>query len=43
MIKRLAKCIREYKKYTILTPILVSFEVILEVLIPLFMARIIDE
>ena len=43
MIKKLIKSIREYKKYVILTPLLVSFEVILEVLIPLFMSRIIDE
>lgn len=43
MIKRLSKSIREYKKYTILTPLLVSFEVVLEVLIPLFMSKIIDE
>ena len=43
MIKKLAKSIREYKKQTILTPIFVSFEVILEVLIPLLMSRIIDE
>ena len=43
MIKRLLKSVREYKKYVILTPVLVSFEVVLEVLIPLFMSRIIDE
>ena len=43
MIKKLCKSIREYKKYVVLTPLLVSFEVILEVLIPLFMSRIIDE
>ena len=43
MISKLTKSIREYKKYVILTPLLVSFEVILEVLIPLFMSRIIDE
>lgn len=42
MIKRLAKCIREYKKDTILTPLLVVGEVILEVLIPLLMAELID-
>lgn len=43
MVRRLLKSVREYKKYTILTPILVSFEVILEILIPLFMSKIIDE
>lgn len=42
MIKKLMKSIREYKKDTILTPIFVSLEVILEVLIPLLMAELID-
>ncbi len=43
MIKKLIKSIREYKKDTILTPLFVSFEVILEVLIPLIMASLIDD
>ncbi len=34
MIKTLAKSIREYKKASILTPLFVSFEVIIECLIP---------
>ena len=34
MIKTLAKSIREYKKATILTPVFISFEVIIECLIP---------
>ena len=42
MIKRLSKCIREYWRDTILTPTLVIGEVIMEVLMPLFMARLID-
>lgn len=42
MIKRLMKCIREYKKASILTPVYVSIEVALEVAIPLLMARLID-
>ncbi|MCI6464787.1 MAG: ABC transporter ATP-binding protein/permease [Faecalicatena sp.] len=42
MVKTLAKSIREYKKDSILTPILVSLEVIMEVLIPLMMANLID-
>ena len=42
MIKKLAKYINQYKKDTILTPIFVVFEVILEVLIPYLMAKIID-
>ena len=43
MIKKIIKSVREYKKYAILTPIFVSFEVILEVLIPLLMSKIIDD
>ena len=42
MIKRLAKCIREYKRDTILTPLLVIGEVIMEAVIPLLMAQLID-
>ena len=42
MIKKLASCIREYKRDTILSPIFVLFEVVLEVLIPLIMADLID-
>ena len=42
MIKRLAKCIREYKKPAILTPVFVVGEVIMEVVIPLLMASLID-
>ena len=42
MIKRLAKCIGEYKRDTILTPIFVTFEVIMEVIMPYLMALIID-
>lgn len=43
MIRKLAKSIREFKKDTILTPLFVSVEVVLEVVIPLLMAKIIDE
>ncbi len=42
MIKKLLKSVRQYKKATILTPITVTFEVILEVLIPFIMADLID-
>ncbi len=42
MIKTLAKSIREYKKAAILTPLLVSFEVIIECLIPLITAAFIN-
>jgi len=42
MIKKLAKSIREYKKPAILTSLFVSLEVILDVLIPYFMADLIE-
>ena len=42
MIKRLSQCIREYKKESILAPVFVTGEVILEVVIPLLMANLID-
>ena len=42
MFKKLAKYVKEYKKDAILTPIFVVLEVIMEVVIPLLMARIID-
>lgn len=41
MFKTLGKCIREFKKPSILTIVLVSFEVILEVLIPLVVTMLI--
>ena len=42
MIKTLAKSIREYKRASIATPLLVTAEVILEIVIPLLMADLID-
>ncbi len=42
MIKHLMKSIREYKKDSILAPIYVSGEVILEVIIPFLMSKLID-
>lgn len=42
MVKRLSACIREYKRDTILSPIFVSLEVLVEVIIPLYMSRLID-
>ncbi len=43
MIRKLMKSIREYKKETILTPLSVTIEVILEVIVPYYMAKLIDE
>ena len=42
MLKKLASYIKEYKKDSILTPIFVILEVVMEVIIPLLMAKIID-
>lgn len=42
MIKTLLKCVREYKKPTILTPIFVSIEVVVECVIPYFIAKLIN-
>lgn len=43
MIRKLARCIGEYKRDTILTPILVSIEVVVDVILPLLMAYLIDD
>ncbi len=43
MIKTLAKSIREYKKESILSCVLIVIEVIMEVIIPLIMAFLLDE
>lgn len=42
MLKKLSKSIREYKKASILSPIFVSLEVLMEVLIPTLMANLVD-
>jgi len=42
MIKRLARCVREYKKAAILSPLCMVGEVAMEVLIPLVMADLYD-
>lgn len=43
MIKTLASQVKEYKKASIITPIFVTFEVIMELLIPLLMSTLIDD
>ena len=43
MIKKILKSVREYKTASILTPIFITMEVILEVLIPILMTKIIDD
>ena len=42
MIKKLSKCICEYKKASILTPLFVSLEVVMEVIIPYYMGKMLD-
>ena len=42
MNRKLLQSVREYKKQAFLAPVLVVLEVLLEVLIPLLMANIID-
>ncbi len=42
IIKRLAQCIREYKIQSILSPLFIALEVIIEVLIPFTTAKLID-
>ena len=43
MIKKLWSRVREYKRPTFLTPFFVALEVVMDVLIPLLMAQLIDE
>ena len=42
MIKKLASCVGEYKKYAFATPIIMLGEAIMEILLPLIMANMID-
>ena len=43
MFKKLSGCIREYRKVTLLTPVFIIFEVILECLIPFIIAGLVNE
>ncbi len=43
MVKKLAAYIKQYKRSAILTPLCAAGEVVMEVLIPLVMARLIDD
>lgn len=42
MLKRLSKCIREYKIQSILSPLFIALEVVIEVYIPFLTAQLID-
>lgn len=42
MVKKIAGCIREYKKVSIATPLLVSLEVVMECIIPFIIAELVN-
>lgn len=42
MIRKIISCIGEYKKYAILTPVIIIGEVLMEIMIPFVMAKILD-
>lgn len=42
MLKRLAQCVREYKIQSILSPLFIALEVVIEVYIPFLTAQLID-
>ena len=43
MIKEISKSIREYKRTSIATPVLVSLEVVIECIIPFLIAKLVNE
>ena len=43
MIRTLLSCVREYKKESLLAPLFVTLEVVMETIIPLLMAALIDD
>ncbi len=43
MIKKLMSCVREYKRDSILTPIFVSLEVVMECIIPFIIAELVNQ
>ncbi len=43
MVKKIAGCIREYKKVSIATPLLVSLEVVMECIIPFIIAELVNK
>ncbi|NLK70106.1 MAG: ABC transporter ATP-binding protein [Clostridiales bacterium] len=43
MVRQLARSVREYKKLSIITPILISFEVVIECIIPFITANLVNE
>lgn len=43
MVKKIAGCIREYKKVSIATPLLVAMEVVMECIIPFIIAELVNK
>ena len=43
MIKKLLSYVKEYKLVSFLTPLMMALEVLMEIIIPLVMAKIIDK
>ncbi len=43
MIRRLLACVREFKKYALLSPLYIALEVVLECIIPLITAKLINQ
>lgn len=43
VVRQLARSVREYKKLSIITPILISFEVVIECIIPFITANLVNE
>ena len=43
MIKKLAASVREYKKYAVITPLLMVGEVVLECLLPFVISKFLEE
>ena len=43
MLKRLAKCVREYKKYVVWTLLFIVGEAVIETLIPFITANLIND
>lgn len=43
MTRELMRCIRQYKKFSIITPVLVSIEVVIECIIPFITAQLVNQ
>ena len=43
MLRELSKCIREYRRQSIMAPLLVSMEVVMECIIPFIIAKLVNQ